>query len=372
MLENKNQKVEVLSGIMLAVTLGILFFVHRSIPFMMDDLWYSTNLATGEPLESFSDIIESQIWHFNNWGGRCITHGLLQCVLMLGEPIADVINVVITLLLGYMICVVADVKRLWAVFASVAMLLGLNANWKMSMFWESGAANYLYITSFILLFLWCYLRDDLDKRCYGIYFWIIPLGVVAGWSNENMGPMAWVLSTLVILQRLVKKEKTKVWMWLGNVACLLGSIMVVIAPGNFVRSEQVESLEYGILWQCFLRGYAESKAVLEFLFPVVLLTVILILLCKYYLKLKIGKRNIMLLLGAILSWGGMMLSPHYPDRATFGTMVLLICVIVSMLKKMMEKSEGKYRFIVIVSGLIWLRGMFFIGEYMAILWGWIK
>ena len=356
---------------MIVGTLGILFYVHTQIPFMMDDLWYSTNLATEQPLQSFGDIIESQIWHFQNWGGRCITHGLLQAILMLGEPAADVLNVLATLVLGLLICLVADVKSFWGVFAAISMCLGLNANWKMSMFWRSGAVNYLYITSFLLLFLWCYLRTEPDKKCFGIPFWIVPLGMIAGWSNENMGPMAWVLSTFVIASRLKKKQKTYLWMWLGNISCLAGSILVVIAPGNFVRNSYVESNEYGALWQAFLRGYAESKAALEYLFPTVLLVVVLLILCKCYLKIEIGTRNWILLAGAVLSWGAMTLSPHYPDRATFGTMVLLICVIVSLLKKLLERDEAKYGFIIAVSALIWLRGMFFLGEYMALAWGWI-
>ena len=359
-MEKKEKKIEIISVIMLVVTSAILFYVHRQIPFMMDDLWYSTNLATEQPLQSFGDVIESQVWHFHNWGGRCITHGLLQCILMLGEPVADVLNVIATLVLGYMISVMARVKRFWAVFSSIAMVIGLNANWQMSMFWESGAANYLYITSFILIFLWCYLRDNPGKKCFGITFWIVPLGIIAGWSNENMGPMAWILSCIVIGYRLYKKEKTKVWMWLGNVACLFGSVMVVAAPGNFARSAQVKSSEYGLLWQAFLHGY------------VVCITWLLVVICKWYLKIDLGRRNKLLLLGAVLSWGAMALSPHYPDRATFGTMVLLICVILSLLKKILDKAEGSYKLIVGMTGLIWLRGMFYIGEYVAILWGWIK
>ncbi len=371
-MDKKEKRIEVLSAIMLVATSIILFYVHRQIPFMMDDLWYSTNLATEQPLQSFGDIIESQVWHFHNWGGRCITHGLLQCILMLGELVADVLNVIATLVLGYMISVMAGVKRFWAVFASVAMVIGLNANWQMSMFWESGAANYLYITSFILLFLWCYLRDDLEKKCFGITLWIVPLGIIAGWSNENMGPMAWVLSSVVIGYRLYKKEKTKVWMWLGNATCLFGSVMVVIAPGNFVRSEQVKSSEYGLLWQAFLHGYEESRALLNYLFSVVCIALLLVVICKWYLKIELGRTNKLLLLGAVLSWGAMVLSPHYPDRATFGTMVLLICVIVSLLKKMLRKADASYKLVVFLAGFVWLRGMFYLGEYVAVLWGWIK
>lgn len=46
------------------------------------------------------------------------------------------------------------------------MVLGLNANWRMSMFWQAGAANYLYITVFILLFVWCYLREVPDEGSF--------------------------------------------------------------------------------------------------------------------------------------------------------------------------------------------------------------
>ena len=35
-----------------------------------------------------------------------------------------------------------------------------------------------------------------------------------------------------------------------------------------------------------------------------------------------------LLAGIVLSFGAMVLSPHYPDRATFGTMIL--CIVLSL------------------------------------------
>lgn len=368
---NKKQ-MGIVSGFFIVVTSLVMFYVHRKIPFMMDDMWYSTNLATGEPLQGFGDIVESQVWHFNNWGGRTITHAMLQMILMGGELFADILNVVATLVLAYMICVIAEARSLWAILGAMTMMLAWNANWLMSMFWEAGAANYLYITSFILLFLWCYLRDDTGKRLYGITCWIIPLGMVAGWSNENMGPMAWVLSLIVIIEHTVKKVKVRLWMILGNISCLLGSVLVVAAPGNFVRSEQVESLNYGVLWQFFLRCYAESNALLTWLFPTVLITVVLIFISVKFMQIEIGRKNYLLLLGAVMSWGAMVLSPHYPDRATFGTMILLICVAISLLQKMYQKSKDMSTYIMIFIGIMWIRGMFFLGEYVAVLWGWIK
>ena len=72
---------------------------------------------------------------------------------MAGEPAADLLNVVFMLLLAGMICLVSEHRSFPAFFAALSMMLGLNANWRMCLFWQSGAANYLYITVFILLFI---------------------------------------------------------------------------------------------------------------------------------------------------------------------------------------------------------------------------
>lgn len=392
----KNKKYKNLwisSCILTLISICVMYMTHRAIPFMMDDLWYSTKLSSEEPIKNLKDIVESQIWHYLNWGGRSMTHAILQMTLLAGERAADILNVAVTLILSAVICLVADMKkggRMPGIFSAVAMLTGLNANWKMSMFWQAGAANYLYITVFILLYLHCYLRE-LDaseetylsaepdasgnapaKRLFGITFWIIPLGLLAGWSNENMGPAVWIVSLIVIIIRLRGHVKIPVWMILGNISCLLGSIMVIIAPGNFVRSAEIEENQYGLLWRCFLRGYAQSKAVCEYLFPTLVVLAAVLVISKCVLKLPIGKKNLLLMAGAVLSWGAMVLSPHYPDRASFGTMAMLICVILSCAGKIVKKRNDLVMPLFLINILIWLRGMYFLGEYLAIYWGWIR
>lgn len=308
-----------------------------------------------------------------------MTHGILQITLLMGEHAADILNVAMTALLSAMVCVVARYRKLPAFWAAMAMILGLNANWKMSMFWQAGAANYLYITVFILLFMWCYLRElpeggaetTTPGHLWGITLWIIPLGILAGWSNENMGPVAWLLSFAVMASAVREKRKLSPWMVLGNLSCLAGSVMVIAAPGNFVRSAQVESSRYGFLWKCFLRGYAESTAATVYLFPALLVTGFMVILCRGVLKQALGRGNVLLLLCVLLSWGAMALSPHYPDRAAFGTMVLLICVTVSLAEKILRARQDLAWMLWGMTALVWLRGMYYCGEFLAITWGWI-
>ncbi len=392
--------------LLLLLSGAVIYAVHREIPFMMDDLWYATRLAAEEPVENLRDIVEAQIWHYNNWGGRSMTHGLLQMILLTGERAADICNVLVTFLLAAVICLAGGClrgiqpggapgpmgagdcpKKEWsggacALFACTAMLLGLNANWKMSMFWQAGAANYLYITVFIFLYLHCYLRElpgesggaaqGALRRLPGITVWILPLGLLAGWSNENMGPAVCLVSAAVTAWLWRKGRRPSVWMILGCLASFAGSAFVVLAPGNFVRNEQVPENQYGILWRLFLRGYYESRAALEYLFPVLLLAAAVLVIGVCVLKLPLGRRSMALLCCALLSWGAMILSPHYPDRATFGTMALLVCVILDMGRRSLrERRDLALPFGGTVL-LIWLRGMYFLGEYLAIAWGWIR
>ena len=377
MKEKKPCVIQVGTSVLLFISLIVIYMVHRKVPFMMDDEWYSKKLFSEELLASFSDILEFQIWHYNNWGGRSITHTILQLTLMAGENVADILNVLMTVLLAGMICVMAGVRKidrkLWAVLAAISMMHGLNAHWKMSMFSQAGAANYLYITVFILAFLYCYLRevDVSSGNLPGITLWIIPLGIIAGWSNENMGPTVWMISLIIILLALKEKRQVRPWMILGNLACLAGSILMIVAPGNFVRSEEATN-EYGLLWNCFLRCYAEAKAALEYLFPVLLVLLVVLFIYKGILGKAIGRKNGLLLLCALLSWGAMILSPHYPDRATFGTMVLIICVVISMIRNILQEKKEWTLWFFGGTVLIWLRGMYYLGEFLAITWGWIK
>lgn len=361
------------------ITVWMVWAVQRKIPFMMDDIWYSTLLYSDEPVNSIGDIISAQIWHYQNWGGRSVTHTMLQMVLCMGEPFADILNTLAVLLLSGLICVIAGKKSLPFAVITAGLLHGMNANWKMSMYWQAGACNYLYITIFILLFLLCYLRtlEDTEtqtkKDPAGIPFYIIPLGLAAGWSNENMGPAVWLVTLGVILWRRHKKLQVKAWMILGNLSCLLGSVAMIIAPGNYVRSEEAAANDRSLLWNFFLRCYGESKGLFDYLFPVIVLTAVAVFVNLCILGEKLSRQNIALLAGAVLSWGSMILSPHYPDRAAFGTMVLLLCVILSEAANILRRRTDKTASCAMaaVGLLLWLKGMYFLGEYLALAWGWI-
>lgn len=375
----KTQKLNTMFWIFLFLAgLLCMWMTQRAVPVMMDDEWYSTILSAERPLASLKDIIQAQIWHYYNWGGRTVAHTIAQLIfLYLSEEAANVLNVAMIVLLAWMIDTVAGERRLAFVTLTVGFLHGLNANWKMSMYWQTGACNYLYTTVIILVFLWFYLRaveDEAAGEIPGLIVLAPILGLLSGWTNENMGPAVWVLTVLVMLLQRREKRSIPLWMPLGSLACLAGSALMIIAPGNGVRSAQVAGSGKGILWRLFLRMYSVCRGAWEYLFPVLLVTAALLFVNVCVLGNRLRRKDGLLLLGALLSWGAMVLSPHYPDRASFGTMCLLLSVALSQAATVLKSRDSRRckAALAAVGIFIWLRGMYLLGEFLAIGWGWIR
>lgn len=376
----------IVSFLLFVITAVSLWYVNKLVPFMMDDDWYATRLYDDEPIKGIKDIFNAQVWHYMNWGGRSITHTILQLTILAGDKFANVANVAMAVLTGIIVTgmteTITEIKRtffnrLLSVTIVMGLILGLNANWKMSMFWQAGAANYLYITIFILLFMWVYLREIpfdclVEKEdLWGIRVWIIPLAILAGWSNENMGPVSVLFALYTIILMRKQGRPVKGWMTEGAIFCFLGSAACILAPGNFVRSEQVDSTHYGILWQAFLHGYQEAAALFIHLFIPVVILITLYIFAKKVLYVIPGREIDVLGIMALLSWGAMVLSPHYPDRATYGTMVLIIVAVIALAQKIIDRRPDLRKYFWLGAFAIWLRGMYNLGEFIAISWGWI-
>ena len=356
-LENKNF---IYSILVICVILETLFeiLLHKRFIFLWDDLWYSTNLVTGDSLSSFSDILESQYWHYFNWGGRSITHSILQLTLMGGELFANVLNMIVTFTLCYLICEVAGNKNMKYFCISFFLLISLNTDIKLSMFWQSGSANYLYSTNWILLFLLIYLRyvKNPDSRwlpCLSVL--MLPLGLITGWSNENMGPACAVTAFIVIIYcHKFLKRKAPLWMWTGAVTALIGSAFLILAPGNFIRKAHVEDVSF--LETVADRFFSMLTGGMSFLFPS-----LLCLLLFLFLYFKTGNHlkpyQIILMITAILGYGAMVLSPTFPNRAAFGLMVLCIVLILSFISGIEEKDSRCKSYISIFALCMWLIGM---------------
>jgi len=106
----------------------------------------------------------------------------------------------------------------------------------------------------------------------------------------------------------------------GCISSFAGSVICIIAPGNFIRKDDSAgdlSLTFTARMLQMLKGAG------SYLFPALLVFAVSYILYRAYFKEKLGREMIVTLMGALLSYGAMVLSPHYPDRAAFGTCVLI-------------------------------------------------
>ena len=340
------------------------FRLHLNTPFMMDDIWYGTNLATGQPLQGLMDVLQGQFWHFMNWGGRCVTHAILQLTILSGELAADLMNLTMTVLLSLVVCKMADARRPeWFLTCSV-MIFACNANMRMSMFWQAGVVNYVYSTVWILLFLGQYLdllRENGRKESRGRSLWMPILGLMTGWSNENMGPAVMVAAAGITLYLWKQKhQRPKCWMIEGIVGSFLGSLLVILAPGNFSRASTIESSGLGeVLYRQF---QSMLTATASYLFPVLAITLVVWFVYRVYCLERLDASQLSLVIVAVLAHGAMAISPHYPDRATFGIMVVCVLLTLSMLVKIRRKFSKAGVWIGLTVLALWLRSIYLMFE----------
>lgn len=355
---NKSDKKSIWSDVtvyaLMLIFVYLLYLCNHILVFMQDDLWYWTNLVTGEKISKVGDIVQSQVWHYQNWGGRTVAHTLLQFLLWGGGKLCNVLN---TVAFDVLAVFLAKAGRKWnprSILLAGSMIVVFNPNLMETLFWQSGTANYLYMTLLSFPLVWMYVRTLLPKEekktnaalsvlsVIGMLIW----GLLAGWTNENMGPTFFILSVASIILCIRGKKKIKAWMPAGALSLAAGSAMMILAPGNRVREAEITTLGSWKLDLCkrvldYLRG------AFVYLLPVLLVAVLSYVLYRLVLKKRPDQATILILLGGIVSFLGLALSPHVPDRSLFGSMCFFIWGSIRMLGEVFaETKKERYHFLI--------------------------
>lgn len=353
---------------------GVMYLKNRMSPKYADDYPYSFvwegdehgNLARGnhryKRVKSLKDLVRSQISHYKTWDGRAVAETLVQLFLMKDDKKHfDKANTLM-MLSQLAICGAlgkASFKKksdkenidhkkaalLAAGFFACAPHLAATC------LWLTGSMNYLWVG----VMQSCYVLQ-FAKR-YHDHTYRIPsvvsglLGFFAGASTETGAGAALMLSGMGVLHEK-KHRRPETWMYVGLGGCIAGLMFLLLAPGNRVKLkiekeysdtlpvELTDDREKGYLPLEYLYTPLMFKTYFkEGFLPTVIRELPLQLPVLVYLlhrecHTQEADRYLMALESAV--WAVptvMLLSPEYPKRSTYPSVIYLLAAACYALEK---------------------------------------
>ena len=329
-------------------------------PLIADDFSYSFGV-NNKRITSIMDIIERQIEHYMSWGGRTIAHTLANFFLMFSKGIFNILNSGVYVLLVYLIYkhsqTTKEEKPLFLIFIHLCLYF-LTPVFGQNCIWLIGSCNYLWTTVLILLFLLMYREKENKKDKIYLIIGMFLLGVISGWTNENT---AFGLIVITLLSTIFNKGKEKLpkYKISGLIGTIAGFIIMIAAPGNYVRSEKFID-ESSTIIKLIKRTINCTTGIMKYV-PILVIAIVILMTIYIYKKKKIDKRVYIYLMGAFLTVYAMALSPTFPERAWFGVVVFLLIANMTLIYNI-ESIHKIYKFI--IADIIIVLSILYVGDYL--------
>ena len=311
------------------------------------------------------DIFDYQVWHYFNWGGRTVAHTLAQILLVFPKAVFNILNSFIYTALIYLIylhgCFNKDNEDNSYMLLLIHFILWfIIPVFGQSFIWLVGSCNYLWTTVIILYFLWLYRRNTLSEKWYNLLFMFI-LGLLAGWTNENTsaGLIAILVFSLIINKVETKKFELSKTRLFGIIGTLAGFIIMICAPGNYIRSAEFKDDTF-IIIKIIKRTLDITNNLGNIILPLLIVIIILISL-KIYHKKKIEKETYTFILGGFAAIYAMVLSPTFPGRAWTGAIIFFVIAIVILVYDL-DTINRLYKFILVDFCII--LSIIYVSQYM--------
>lgn len=334
----QNERWAKLSFCGLLCLIGIVMFVLNSLTTMIvDDYGYSFSWFNGARITNLKDALLSQYKHYLVWGGRYVPNSLLQFSLIYDKSVFNIVNTVAYLMLLLVVYyhIVGDFKRPRAsviLLVNAAMVFFLQAFGQIFLWW-TGAVVYLWSALLVFAYLLPFRKQFeqqkpiIENKLTAIIFGAA--GILAAWTNENIAPTMVMMIIIYMITYRRKSGKTPFWCYCALCGCIIGTLLLLLAPGNFKRSE-VELARVGVGNFNFLTAILANtiKATKQLINGEYLLIPLTSLIALYYKANDEADRTLpnIYLTGMFLSLYATILTPLFiPNRAKLG--ILLFCLI---------------------------------------------
>lgn len=319
-----------------AAILGFAYALNAATPMVADDFTFAYIFRTTTRIADLADILNSQWIFYMTRNGRIIGGIFAQLAVLLGKPAFNVLNSVAFLVLVLLMYFNANGLRR----TRISLLIGIPVllwfalpSFGQSMLFIAAAVNYLWLAVLVLAAIlpfrihaeWSAAIPDSLLAALAI----IPLGVLAGWTNENVGPTVVLLMVAFLVFYRRKGVPIPKWSVTGTIAALVGAVMLVGSPGNYATLSEVGATAARPTVPVLLDRFATvTHAIfLDNLFGLATLFVVLVVIVLERHRdsdrdaIVVGS---MYLGAAFVAAYAMVLSPFFPPRAWTGILVFAI------------------------------------------------
>ncbi len=342
-------------AVVIVITMFVLFFIFNTFSgYAADDYLYFFKYAghnlkgTPQRLTGIADIIAGMKVHYKICNGRIPAHFMLQLFALGGKTVFNVFNSFVFVLLGLLVYFHANIKGK----LNIPLLIFVYAfEWfgtylpATVYLWFSGSFNYLWTTTFVLAFLLIYRIYATSGAHPGpkteTSLCVITLigGLLAGWSNENVGCA--VVAAVVLFMLYYKRRKLGILPHhvCGLVGSIVGYLILMLAPGNRVR---LGNTKYERIFYKHISWSLSQLAVN--MFRVIGILVVAAIVVYIFSRVKKVKINWLLpgvyFVSGLISACILLLSPEEPARAFFGANMLLACSAFMLVSQVLRKKKS--------------------------------
>lgn len=309
----------------------VMYGFNRHTPLIADDMV----LASFVREHNFYEIVDAFYDYYMYWGGRIVVHIFAMFFLSLDKNIFNAANTLMYVIFNLLILFHGLGKKIFSPFALIfinVVLFCFTPAFGQDFLWLDGACNYLWGMVLVLAFFVPYRLQMMNndnifnhgKKCLAVIFFA---GIVAGWTNENMS-IALIFMTIACIY-FCRKNHGRIFKWqiAGAVGAVIGSMFLILAPGNFNRL----AVEGGGQHIDILKNLLDITAMFidfQFLFYPLCFTIIFFRYSFKNISLKKNFEIFPYLIGFFISMYSMVGSPYYTDRAKLGSLVLILILAV--------------------------------------------
>jgi len=336
--------------LLLLIAGGVFYVLNLQTPFMHDDYAYcfyydsdSTSIRpTGIWVTGIWQMFQSMWHHYLCVNGRFSSHLLLQSFCaFLGKGAFNVLNSFVFLILLHTLvrltCRRKSIPLLAIAFLSTLCILPFPGQ---TMLWMAGSLNYLWPTTFSLVFICWLTRYSGTSLALWKHLLLFLSCLAVGWSNESISiPVTIGLFFFFLFNRTSFRNGAVS----STMGYALGALFILIAPGTWQRMQGWENVldQQTPLQVLFIHSYNLAWGCIHSILPVIAIAVVLLFSGRNRWRFAPFRKS--LLAWLFLGFSCFLFTLGWDEeRIFFGFSVFSLVIITRTLQPILSKLDGHF------------------------------